>query len=140
MQLHLLKQFWWPHITADMKWFVSSCHVCQTQCHRHTKIPPTVAIPGPLFGYVYIDMVHMPKSSGYQYVVHARSSLTVYPKAQMLCVETAAALTDFIFQDLLCQWGRLYKMIADNGTPIRKMSNYFLLLLITSCHFLCIFL
>jgi hypothetical protein len=28
---HLIERFWWPHLQSDVKWFVDSCHVCQTQ-------------------------------------------------------------------------------------------------------------
>jgi hypothetical protein len=31
VQSHLIECFWWPHLQSDVKWFVDSCHVCQTQ-------------------------------------------------------------------------------------------------------------
>jgi len=35
----------------------------------------------------------------------------------MLRKETAQALTDWIFQDILCCWGTLVEIISDNGKP-----------------------
>jgi hypothetical protein len=33
----------------------------------------------------------------------------------MLCKETAQALGDWIFQDVLCQWGTLAEIVSDNS-------------------------
>ena len=27
----LLDQFWWPSLTEDVKYFIQTCHACQTQ-------------------------------------------------------------------------------------------------------------
>jgi hypothetical protein len=31
VQSHLIERFWWPHLQSDVKWFVDSCHICQTR-------------------------------------------------------------------------------------------------------------
>ena len=35
----------------------------------------------------------------------------------MLQKETTQTLSDWIFQDILCQWGTLIKIVSDNGKP-----------------------
>ena len=35
----------------------------------------------------------------------------------MLRKETAQALSDWIFQDILCRWGTLTEIVSDNGKP-----------------------
>ena len=53
----------------------------------------------------------------YSYIVQGRCSLTGYLEFQVLRKETVQALADWIFQDILCQWGTLTKIISDNGRP-----------------------
>jgi len=45
----LLDRFWWPDIEEDVRWFISTCHACQTRSLENVVIPPTVQIPAPLF-------------------------------------------------------------------------------------------
>lgn len=62
--------------------------------------------------------MHMPKSSGYQYIVQAHCSLTNYPEYAILTAETAHTIGRFIFKELICRWGPIREIITDNGTPI----------------------
>ena len=41
---------------------------------------PVIALPAPLFSKVYIDTMHMPTSSGYQYIIQGRCSLIYWPE------------------------------------------------------------
>lgn len=38
----------------------------------------------------------------------------------MLCNETSAALTDWIFEDILVCWGTLVEIVSDNGPAFVK--------------------
>ena len=117
---HLVERFWWPHLQPDVKWFVDSCHVCQTRQYRKINIPPIVAMPATLFGKAYIDTMMMPRAGGFRYVVHARCSVSSYPEARMLRSENAETIADFIFQDILCRWGAISEIVTDNGGPFTK--------------------
>jgi hypothetical protein len=68
----LLARFWWPHVHEDISWFVSTCHICQIQQTQKVLIPPIVATPAPLFGKVFIDTMHLPRSAGKKYIVQGR--------------------------------------------------------------------
>jgi hypothetical protein len=70
-------------------------------------IPPVIATPAPIFAKAYIDTMHMPPSRAYKYIVQARCSLSYYPEFCMLRAETAGTLGDWIYEDILCQWGSL---------------------------------
>jgi len=74
-------------------------------------------MPSMLFGKVYIDTFNMPRAGGFGYVVHAHCSLSSFPEARMLQRETGQNLMDFIFQDILCQYGAVAELVTDNGTP-----------------------
>ena len=61
--------------------------------------------------------MHLPYSGGFSYIVQGCCSLTHYPEYHMLCKETAQALGDWIFQDILCHWGTLVEIVSNNGKP-----------------------
>ena len=74
-------------------------------------------MPAPLFSKIYMDTMHLLHSGSFSYIVQGRCSLTHYPEFQMLWRETTQALSNWIFQNILCQWGTLVKIISDNGKP-----------------------
>jgi hypothetical protein len=106
-----------------VNWFVDSCHICQTQHYQKNNIPPTIAMPAMLFGKVYINTMFMPKAGGFGYMVHAHCSISSYPKDRMLCSENHKTLTDFIFQNILCRWGTLQKIVTNNSKPFIAALN-----------------
>ena len=63
--IRLSERFWWPHMDRHIKWFVQTCHQCQTRSFRKQHIPPIVAEPAPLFKKAYVDTMLMPKAGGY---------------------------------------------------------------------------
>jgi hypothetical protein len=83
-RIQLLLRFWWPHIVEDIKWYVKTCHECQTRQMCKLHIPSTVATPGGLFRKAHIDTMKMPKVGGFKYLVQARCVLTSYPEWRML--------------------------------------------------------
>jgi hypothetical protein len=118
------ERYWWPFMGRDIAWYVRTCHVCQLRQTRQISIPPIVAMPAPLFAKMYMDTMHLPRSGGYAYIVQGRCSLTHYPEFRMLRKETAQALGDWIFQDILCRWGTLVEIVSDNGKPFIAALTY----------------
>jgi Integrase zinc binding domain len=76
----ITERFWWPQLSRDVIWFVCTCHLCQIRQTRAILIPPTVAIPAPLFAKMYMDSMHMPPAGGFRYIAQGRCSLTHYPE------------------------------------------------------------
>ena len=110
VRTRLLLRFWWLMLVEDVKWFVQTCHECQIRQSRRLHIPPTMPVIGGLFRKVHLDTMVMPR-----YIVQAHCALTAYPEWQMLRSENASALASFIFEDILCHWGALAKIVTDNG-------------------------
>ena len=108
----------------DIAWFVRTCHICQTRQTRNIAIPPVVTTPAPLFAKMYMDTMHLPRSGGFNYIVQGCCSLTHYPEFCMLRKETAQALGDWIFQDILCRWGVLVEIVSDNSKPFVAALGY----------------
>ena len=120
----IFERFWWPAMRNDIAWFVRTCRPCQLRQTRNVLIPPVVATPAPLFGKVYVDTMHLPKSNGYKYLVQGRCSLCHYPEFRKLRSETAMTLGDWIFEDILCRWGTISEIVSDNGPPFVKALQY----------------
>jgi len=59
--------------------------------------------------------MHLPCSRGFSYIVQGCCSLTHYLEFRMLHKETAQTLGDWIFKDILCQWGMLVEIVSDNS-------------------------
>jgi hypothetical protein len=116
----LSERFWWPSMRADIAWFIRTCRLCQLRQTHNILIPPTVAMPAPIFAKIYVDTMHLPRSGGYRYIVQGRCSLIHYVKFRMLRAKTAVALGDWIFEDIICRWGTLTEIVSDNGGPFVK--------------------
>jgi len=65
----LLDCFWWLSLAHDIKQYITTCHECQLRQTTKICIPPTVAIPAPLFHKADIDTMLMPPAAGYRYLV-----------------------------------------------------------------------
>jgi hypothetical protein len=120
----LLDRFWWPNCTADLKWYLKTCHQCQTSNMFKLRIPPTVQEPAPLFSKVYCDTMYMEKHGGFRYILHARCSLCAWPEYRVIKKESARIIGEFIFTELLCRWGALREIVTDNGAPWVKAVQY----------------
>ena len=94
--------FWWPTINMDVQWIVSTCHQCQILSFKQVVLPPIVQTLALLFCKAYIDMLHIPPSYGYKYIVQARDSLTNWPEWRTLTRETGRTLGQFLFEEILC--------------------------------------
>ncbi len=120
----ITERFWWPFMAFDISWFVRTCHICQLRRTQNVRIPPTVAIPAPLFAKVYIDTMHLPPSGGFKYIIQARCSLTHFPEFAMLKRETAKTVGKWLLNDLIFRYGTLIEIVTDNGPPIIKAVEY----------------
>lgn len=120
----LAERYWWPLMVQDVTWFILTCHICQVRKTRQVLIPPTVAMPAPLFSKVYMDTMHMPHSSGYKYIAQGRCSLVYWPEWTMLRKENGKSLGQWILQDIIYRWGLLLEIVTDNGPAFLKALAY----------------
>jgi transposase InsO family protein len=58
----------------------------------------------------------LPSSNGYRYLAQGRCSISGWPEWRMFTNETAAALGNFVFEEVLCRWGAVVEIITDNGS------------------------
>ena len=121
---HIIDCFWWPHLSADIAWFIRTCHICPLHQTHNVLIPLVVAIPAPLFAKMYMDTMHLPKSGGFKYFVQGCCSLAHFSKYHSLHAETTKTIGDWIFKDILCWWSTLCEIITDNGPAFIKALAY----------------
>ena len=109
---------------ADITWFVKTCHICQLCQACNVLIPPVVTTPTPLFTKMYMDTMHLLKLGSFKYLVWGCCSLTHFPEHCSLHAETGKTIGDWIFEDILCQWGTLCEIVTDNSQTFVKALGY----------------
>ena len=112
-------QFWWPSYFTDVKHFVRSCHQCQICSTYKVHIPPTISTPVTLFIKVYLDAMVMPKAQGYHYIVAARDNLSGAAAGWKLKKASAHAVSQFIFEELICRYGSIAEIVTENGSEVK---------------------
>jgi hypothetical protein len=123
----LRRRFYWPHLRADVQHHVQSCHECQLRSLKRREIPITISAPTSLFQKVYIDVMHMPRSQGFRYIVAARDDLSGTCEAQALLVSDSNALADFFWNYIYCRYGAPQRVVTDNGGEVQKAFQKLLL-------------
>jgi len=117
-------RYWWPFMGNDIAWFVKTCQICQMRKTQNLLIPQTVATPTPLFAKIYIDMMHMPPSSGFKHIIQGRCSITHWPEFDLLWKENALTIGEWLLRNFIYHWGTLTKIVSDNGAPFVKALAY----------------
>ena len=118
------ERYWWPFMSSDIAWYVRTCHLCQVRRTQNVLIPPTVAIPAPLFAKIYCDTMHLPASGGFKYIVQGRCSLIHFPEFEMLRRETGRIIAEWLLRCFIYRWGMIIEIVTDNGTPFVKACEY----------------
>ena len=111
-------------LEEDVKWFVSTCHLCQTRQTHHLHLPPTIPDIPTLFQKVHIDPMLMPTMNKFCYLIQARCAMSSWPKWHPLLKENEKTLGDFIFEDILCRWGGVTEIVTDNGPAFVAAAGY----------------
>jgi hypothetical protein len=66
----------------------------------------------------------MPKARKFRYIIQAVCSLSGWPEAKALMKENRKTISEFLFNNILCQYGAVHEIITDNGTPYIKALDY----------------
>ena len=116
------KRFWWPDLEKDVQWFVSSCEPCQARQMRLPRQPPTLTYTPTLFQRVHVDVMKMsPASNGCNNIVHGRCALSRWSEGRALKRETARAIAEWFFEDIICRWGTPEEVITDNAPQMKAV-------------------
>src|SRR5882724_8909192 len=121
---YLREHFWWPMLDEDVKWFIWTCHPCQTWQTRHLHLPPTIPDIPMLFRKVHIDTMLMLTVNKFWYLVQARCMLSSWAEWRPLWKENEKTLGDSIFEDILCRWGGVAEVVTNNGPAFIAAAGY----------------
>jgi transposase InsO family protein len=109
-------RFYWPHLQADVRRYVRSCHQCQIRSLKRYHIPVTVSAPTILFSKIYMDIMKMPKTtSGYNAIVAARDDLSGACEARAIQDGKSQTVADFFWEQIICRYGAVRQVTTDNG-------------------------
>lgn len=111
----LLDRYWWPEVYDDVETWVRGCRECQIFSDRKITIPVTPSSPSQLFRKFYVDIMHMPRSMGFEYIVLARGEATTYVEGRTLRNPTMKAVARFLMEEIICRWGAIEEITTDNG-------------------------
>lgn len=116
----LLKQrFYWPFMRVQVKHHIQSCHECQVRSVQKIEIPLTVSTPATIFIKIHVDVMLMPVAKGFRYIVAARDDLSRASEGRALKKANANALAQFFWEQVLCRYGAVGKVITDNGPEVK---------------------
>ena len=117
----LQQRFWWPDMEEDVMWYVKTCHLCQIRQRRALEVPPVVTHTPSIFQVLYVDTVHMnPLSNECKYIVHSRCRLLSWMESRALREENTRTIGQWLFEDIICRWSSLVKIVTDNSAPFKK--------------------
>ena len=112
-------RFFWPHLRPDIHHHIASCHDCQIRSTKKMEISPTISTPQGLFEKVFIDVMHMPPSGGFQFIVAAKDDLTGVTEVRALRSNNSQALSKFFWEQIYCRYGAVGQVVTDNGPEVK---------------------
>ena len=97
--------------------------MCQVRQRRALELLPVVMYTPLIFQVLHADTVHMnPPSNGYKYIVHGRCRLSSWIEAKALKEENTRSIGQWLFEDIICRWGSLVKIVTNNGALLSQTS------------------
>ena len=113
-------RYHWPGIQEDVKQHIRSCHPCQLRSTKKMHIPITMSHPPRLFSKVYLDVMHMPKARGKQWLVACRDDLSGKTECKPLTRDKAKAIAKFFLHRIILRYGIVQEVVTDNGPSFKK--------------------
>ena len=114
------KRFTWPKLRKYIHDFIASCHECQIRSTKRMQLPPTISAPVGIFQKVYIDVMVMDLSKGFNFIVAAKDDLTGTTEARPIRRNNSKALARFFWEQLYCRYGAMELAVTDNGSEVKK--------------------
>ena len=107
-------RYWWPGQYRDVEEFVKTCEPCQKRKPRQFDEELHPISYSALWRKVGLDVVHMPKNAGLEYVVAMRDDFSGWVEAKAIRYTDARTIAAFIY-DWFCRFGVLGRIVFDGG-------------------------
>lgn len=112
------RRFYWPQLRKDVHYHIASCHQCQLRNLKRVELPPTISAPATIFEKIYVDVMFMPPSGGFHFIVAAKDDLTGTTEARALRHNNSQSLTKFFWEQIYCRYGAIGQVVTDNGPEV----------------------
>jgi transposase InsO family protein len=113
-------RYYWPNINEDIKHHIQSCHTCQLRSTKKMHLPITSSYPSHLFSKVYLDVMHMPKARGKQWLVACRDDLSGITECKAIARDRAKTIAKFFLNRIILRYGTVLEVVTDNGPSFKK--------------------
>ena len=127
IQNKLCRKYFWPTMVEDIKYYVKTCKKCQ-RMNRSSLLKPklslkSIPVPSKIFAQIGMDLIHMNRCRGYNYIITAVDYLSKFCEMRALKEKSAKEVARFIYEDLICRWGCSEYHITDQGREFVNSTN-----------------
>ena len=112
----------WPSIRSDVSKWSRECLHCQQAKVTKNVVPPIgdFSVPSRRFEHVNIDLVTLPVSNGFRYVLTAVDRFTRWPVAVPIVDSTTQSVVDAIAHGWIQQFGVPTTITSDRGAQFQS--------------------
>jgi hypothetical protein len=100
----------------DCKRFVETCEECQRRAKIRWEEPLNPTWTTTVWDKVGLDVVHMPNSSGYKYIVFARDDLSGWVEGKALTAANSKNVAKFLYEEVIARHGCPKRIVVDGGS------------------------
>ncbi|GKV13510.1 hypothetical protein SLEP1_g24510 [Rubroshorea leprosula] len=122
----LREGYYWPNMYKDATHFVQKCPKCQFFAHlTHQRAEELTNLVAPWpFAQWGLDLLgpFVKGVGGVTHLIVGVDYFTKWVEAQPLSSLTSKKVEDFIFSSIICRYGILNQIVADNGTQFNCSS------------------
>ena len=127
IQNKLCGKYFWHKMVEDVKYYVKTCKRCQ-RMNISSLLKPKLSlkpipVPSKIFAQIGMDLIHMNRCRGYNYIITAVDYLSKYCEMRPLKEKSAREVARFIYEDLICRWGCSEYHITDQGREFVNSTN-----------------
>jgi len=110
------RRYQWKGMYEDVVKYIKSCEECQRRARIRYEEPLHPTWSTIVWEKVGVDVVHMPNSGKYQYIVFARDDLSGWVEGRALTAKDSKSVAKFIYEDVICRHGCPKRIVMDQGT------------------------
>ena len=115
-------RYWWKGLYRDVDKWVKTCRECLFRAPNRTAEELHSTLENALWSKVGLDVVYMPKDTGFSKIVAIRDYLSGWPKAKPIKSANRKSVAPFIF-DWITRFGLMGQLICDNGPENKVLTQ-----------------
>lgn len=114
-------RYYWENMYREVKARIMTCKDCQLRATKRSVDMLTSTYSHALWETVAVDVVHMPMSRGYRYLVLAREYLSGWVEGRALPNNQSSTVAKFLYEDIICRWSMTRRLMVDGGPDFTKV-------------------